>query len=63
MNEVKSFLLSKTLLGVIVLLLSNVFKVNTDTAFLTDLINNGFTVIGATLAIYGRLTASQKLKL
>lgn len=63
MEAVKNFLLSKTIQGVLVLALGSLFKIHTDSATLTEIINSAITAAGALWAIYGRVTATKKISL
>lgn len=60
-STTKSFLTSKTVIGVVTLMVSSLFKVHLDNALVADVINNALTISSAALAIYGRFAAVKKL--
>lgn len=63
MENVKSFLLSRTILGVIVLVSNRFLKLDLDSEILSQVISHGLDFVGAALAVYGRVNAKDKLKL
>lgn len=64
--EEKYWFQSRTIIGVLVMLLSQVlryFKVDIVSHELTDIITISMDAIGAFLAVYGRIGARKKLKM
>jgi hypothetical protein len=65
-DDVKSWLTSKTIIGAIIAggaaIASTVFKVEFPVGFETELATNLVGIIGAALAIYGRIKAVKKIK-
>ena len=64
--EEKYWFQSRTIIGVLVMLLSQVlryFKVDIVSHELTDIITISMDAVGAFLAVYGRIGARKKLKM
>lgn len=64
--EEKYWFQSRTIIGVLVMLLSQVlryFKVDIVSHELTDIITISMDAVGALLAVYGRIGARKKLKM
>ena len=62
MDDVKSFILSKTIWGVVITALGSFLNTNGfDTGMLAGLDGEIVTILGAVLAIYGRVKAVKKI--
>lgn len=66
MGEVKSFVTSKTIWGVVLMVIGSIFGYNIPEGVDQEIANIASTVaeaVGAVLAVYGRIAANKKITL